>query len=80
MSVSETSIYCTWWCPIDDDDDAGVKLMMNGKVSWLGVVVAPWCKVIVSLAWSAVNLDLDTSDGLGKQENLCQVVKMSSLI
>ena len=47
--------------------------MMNGKVSWLGVVVAPWCKVIVSLAGSAVNLDLDTSDRLGKQDKLCQV-------
>ena len=37
---------------------------MDGKVSRLGVVVAPWSEVIVSLAGTAVNLDLNTTHGL----------------
>ena len=41
-------------------------LMMNGKVGWLGVIIAPWCKHVItfSFAGSAVNLDLDTSNWL----------------
>jgi len=41
--------------------------MMDGKVSGLGVVVSPWCEVIVSLAGPAVNLDLNATHGLRKK-------------
>ena len=43
--------------------------MMDGKVSGLGVVVSPWCEVIVSLAGAAVNLDLNATHGLRKENN-----------
>ena len=43
--------------------------MMDGKVSGLGVVVSPWCEVIVSLARAAVNLDLNATHGLRKENS-----------
>ena len=44
-------------------------LMVNLEVCRLGVVVAPWCEVIVSLAGAAVNLDLNATHGLRRENN-----------
>ena len=43
--------------------------MVDSKVSGLGVVVAPWCEVIVSLAGTTVNLDLNATHGLRRENN-----------
>ena len=43
--------------------------MADSKVSGLSVVVAPWCEVIVSLAGTAVNLDLNATHGLRRENN-----------
>ena len=43
--------------------------MVDSKVSRLGVVIAPWCKVIISLAGTAVNLDLNATHGLRRENN-----------
>ena len=43
--------------------------MVDSKVSGLSVVVAPWCEVIVSLAGAAVNLDLNATHGLRRENN-----------
>ena len=43
--------------------------MVDSKVSGLGVVVAPWCEVIVSLAGTAVNLDLNATHRLKRDRD-----------
>ena len=43
--------------------------MVDGKVSGLGVVVAPGCEVIISLAGTPVNLDLNATHGLKRESN-----------
>ena len=43
--------------------------MVDSKVSGLSVVVAPWCEVIISLAGTAVNLDLNATHGLRRENN-----------
>ena len=56
------------------DDDYGwglhhgaLMMSMDGKVSRLGVIIAPWCEYVItfSFAGSTVHLDLDTSDLAG---------------
>ena len=43
-------------------------LMVDGKVSGLGVLVAPWCEVIFSLAETPVNLDLNATRRLRREK------------
>ena len=51
-----------------------IVLMMDGKVSRLGVVVAPWSKVIISFAGAAVHLDLNTTHGLQIENSKLEMV------
>ena len=43
--------------------------MVDSKVSGLSVVVAPRCEVIISLAGTPVNLDLNATHGLKRESN-----------
>ena len=52
--------------------------MVDGKISGLGVVVAPGCEVIVSFAGTPVNLDLNATHGLKRESNKLDIESVSS--